>query len=82
MKTITFKSDSLEKIEQLLQIAKQMGIEELHTHNLEEDEQPHTPIVGEAEMDAWLTKETGEKYTEAEVFQLVNQHIDKLEHRA
>lgn len=79
MKTITFKSDSLEKIEQLIRVAHEMGIDEVLTHKLDEEEPPHTPIVGEAEMDAWLTKENGEKLTAEEVEEVVNLHINKLE---
>jgi hypothetical protein len=78
MITTTFKSNTQEQMDRLMDLAAILGIETVHTATFN-DEEPHIPVVGEAEPDAWLTKENGEKYTEDELVSIVNTHIQKME---
>lgn len=80
MKTITFKDESQDKIDALMKIAHEMGIREVHSYATEAEEfELAAPPVGEAETDAWLTKDNGEKLSATEAEEVVNEHIHKLE---
>ncbi len=53
MKTITFKDESQDKIDALMKIAREMGIQEVHSYATDEQEfELAAPPVGEAETDA------------------------------
>lgn len=80
MKTITFKDEDPRKIDALVKLAHDLGIQEVHNYSIDKEEfELEAPPVGEAEVDAWLTKENGEKLTATEAEKVVNEHIHKLE---
>lgn len=81
MKTVTFKSDSDTKIDLLIKVAKEMGIDTLKEYDVPEDDYGLPGgKVSEAEMDAWLSKEEGsERYTSEQVLDIINKDLDALE---
>lgn len=79
MKTITFKDEDPRKIEALVKLANDLGVQQVHNYGTDKDEfELGAPPVGEAEADAWLTKENGEKVSAEEAERVVNKHIGKI----
>ncbi|MEO5572666.1 MAG: hypothetical protein ABIT08_01505 [Bacteroidia bacterium] len=78
MKAITFKSNSENKIDLLIKIAKEMGIE---THTVYEltDEEMALPGIkpSEEQLEMWLAKEDGHKYGIDEAFETVKKELAK-----
>jgi cytosine/adenosine deaminase-related metal-dependent hydrolase len=78
MKAITFKSDSENKIDLLIKIAKEMGIE---TYSLREltDEEMALPGIkpSEEQLEEWIAKENGPGYGIDKAFETVKKELAK-----
>jgi hypothetical protein len=78
MKAIAFKSNSESKINQLIKVAREMGID---TYNILEltDEEMALPGAkpSKEQLEEWLAKEDGEKYGIDEAFEIVNKELAK-----
>ena len=78
MKAIAFKSDSESKINLLIKVAKEMGID---TYNILEltDEEMALPGArpSKKQLEEWLAKEDGEKYGIDVAFEIVNKELAK-----
>ena len=78
MKAIAFKSDSVSKINQLIKVAKEMGIEPYNILELTDEEMAMPGAKPSKEqLEEWLAKEDGEKYGINEAFEIVNKELAK-----
>ena len=78
MKAITFKSNSEKKIELLVKVAKEMGIETYRMRELTDEEMAlpgYKPTKDQLEQ--WLAKDDGEKYGIHEAFKTVTKELAK-----
>ena len=79
MKAITFKSDSDKKINLLVQVAKEMGIETYKVRELTDEEMAlpgYKP--SKDELEEWLAKDDGEKYGIDEAFTIAAKTLKKF----
>ena len=79
MNTITFKSNSRSKLNQLVKAAKDLGIEKFEEHELTDEEMALPgPKVSERQLDRWLAKDDGEEeFTTGEMLTYVKKRLAK-----
>jgi hypothetical protein len=78
MKTITFKSNSENKIGMLIKMAKDIGVETYSVRELTDEEMalPGAYPTTE-EFEQWLAKDDGEKYEITQAFVKVKSDLEK-----
>jgi len=76
MKTITFHSNNEDKIDLLIKVAKEMGIEPFAEYsNSEDDYCLPGPKISNEKLEEWLAKEDGpERYTPEQMLDYVKKH--------
>lgn len=81
MKSITFIS-SEKKIQQLLEIAKVIGVKTKPFRELQ-DEEMGLPgeKVSKKQLEHWLAKDDGESFTEAEAFEYMMKELKRVKAR-
>ena len=78
MKAITFKSNSENKIELLIKVAKEMGIETYSLHALTDEEMALPGVNPSKErLEEWLAKEDQPVYGIDEAFETVKKELAK-----
>ena len=82
MKTITFKSNSENKIGMLIKMAKEIGVETYSVHELTDEEMalPGT-YPSDEQLEQWLVKDDGEKYEINDAFAQVKTELSKARKR-
>lgn len=76
MKAITFKSSSMAKLNSLIKVAEKMGIEKYTLRELTDEEMAlpgSQPSV--EQLEEWLAKEDGVKYSLEEAFERVHSEL-------
>ncbi|MCX6273691.1 MAG: hypothetical protein NTV09_00595 [Bacteroidetes bacterium] len=78
MKAVTFKSSSQTKLNSLIKVAAEMGIEKYTMRELTDEEMamPGQPPTAE-QLETWLAKEDGLKYGLDEAFDKVSKELAK-----
>jgi predicted metal-dependent phosphoesterase TrpH len=84
MNTITFKSNSKSKLNQLVKVAREMGIKAIVEHALTDEEMALPgPKVSETQLEEWLAKDDGnEEYTTREMVGYVKKQLAKSRKKA
>jgi hypothetical protein len=78
MKTVTFTSKSEKKIELLMQVAKEMGVEAKTYAELTDEEMALPgPKVSKTQLEEWLAKDDGKGYEIDEAFKIIKSNISK-----
>ena len=78
MKTITFKSNSENKIGMLIKMAKEIGVETYSLHELTDEEMALPGAYPTTEqLEQWLAKDDGEKYEINHAFAVVKTELAK-----
>jgi hypothetical protein len=79
MNTITFQSSSKSKLNQLVKVAKDMGIQPVEDHELTDEEMAMPgPKVSKERLEEWLAKDDGEEeYSTEEMLDYVKKKIAK-----
>ena len=78
MKAITFKSNSEDKIDLLIKVAREMGIETYSVKELTDEEMALPGIKPSKEqLEEWLAKEDDVTYGIDEAFEIVKKELAK-----
>jgi hypothetical protein len=78
MNTITFQSSSKSKLNQLVKLAKDMGIEPVKDHELTDEEMALPgPKVSQKRLEEWLAKDDGEAVDAKEAFAYIKKQLAK-----
>jgi hypothetical protein len=82
MNSVTFSSKSKAKLDLLVKVAKEMGINASADYELTDEEMALPgPPVSRKQLDAWLAKDNGEKYTADEMTMMVREELTKYRAR-
>jgi hypothetical protein len=78
MNTITFKSRSKSKLNQLVKVARKLGIEPLEEQELTDEEMALPgPKVSQEQLEKWLSKDDGEAYDIDVAFAFMKKELAK-----
>ena len=78
MKTVTFKSNSENKIGMLIKMAKDIGVETYTVRELTDEEMAVPGAYPTTEQfEEWLAKDDGEKYEITQAFDMVKTELSK-----
>jgi hypothetical protein len=75
---VTFKSSSKSKLNQLVKVAKELGVETLEEHELTDEEMVLPgPKVSQRQLEKWLSKDDGESYDIETAFAYMKKELAK-----
>jgi len=78
MNTVIFRSRSKTKLNQLLKVAKEIGIQAVKEQELTDEEMALPgPQVCESQLENWLAKDDGEKYDIEDAFAYIKKELTK-----